>query len=409
MATRFESNTVYTAGLVQGVALVTFPAASTIFTSPSYYRLSSSQYGAMFLPQVVLAIASSLSGARLGRRFTIKRVYLAGLVATLASMVLLITSQFYTSQQSLAYGLLLAATGALGLGFGLTVPALNSLTAVFHPAAVDRSVLTLNALLGLGTALAPIFVAIFVGLGFWWGLPVMSSVFLVSLLFVSVRLPLRMSDAAAPPAESSVETGPGKRPPLPPRFWLFAAAAVLYGMCETMNGNWSETFMRSDLGATATEASLTLTTFWVMVTLGRLLFGSIQRIFPTRRTYHSLPFVLVGAFVLISLLPKGAVVGGFVAFALAGLGCSALLPLTISFGQEQLVGAAAMAAGGIIAFYQLGYGIAAFSAGPLQDAGASLSAIYGFSAVVALALGVLSFAVARRRHELTHLHPRPDW
>jgi MFS family permease len=407
MATRTESNTIYVAGLVQGVALVTFPAASTIFTSPSYYHLSSTQYGAMFLPQVVLAITASLLGAGLGRRFTVKRVYLAGLVANLVSMMLLFTSQFFTSRQSLAYGLLLAATAALGLGFGLTVPSLNRLTAFFHPAAVDRSVLTLNALLGLGTALAPVFVAMFVGLGFWWGLPVMSSVLLVCLLLVSMRLPLRMDDSSASAALSPEGAGGGKRPPVPARFWLFAAVAVLYGLCETMNGNWSETLMRSDLGATATEASLTLTTFWVMVTLGRLLFGSIQRAFPTRRTYHALPFVLAGAFVLISLLPKGAVAGGFIAFAVAGLGCSALLPLTISFGQEQLAGAAALATGGIIAFYQLGYGIAAFGAGPLQDAGISLSAIYGLSAIFALALGVLSFVVARRHHELTHLHPRP--
>ena len=35
--------------------------------------------------------------------------------------------------------------------------------------------LVLNALLGLGTALAPVFVAIFVGLGFWWGLPVLAA------------------------------------------------------------------------------------------------------------------------------------------------------------------------------------------------------------------------------------------
>jgi hypothetical protein len=57
----------------------------------------------------------------------------------------------------------------------LTVPALNTLTAAFHPARVESSVLVLNALLGLGTALAPVFVAIFVGLGFWWGLPVLSA------------------------------------------------------------------------------------------------------------------------------------------------------------------------------------------------------------------------------------------
>ena len=51
--------------------------------------------------------------------------------------------------------------------------------------------LVLNALLGLGTALAPLFVAIFVGLGFWWGLPVLSSVLLAALLLVSLRLPLQ--------------------------------------------------------------------------------------------------------------------------------------------------------------------------------------------------------------------------
>jgi hypothetical protein len=37
-----------------------------------------------------------------------------------------------------------------------------------------------------------------------------------------------------------------------------------------------------------------------------------------------------------------------VAFGLAGLGCSALLPLTISFGREQPVAIAAAMAGAIV-------------------------------------------------------------
>jgi hypothetical protein len=37
------------------------------------------------------------------------------------------------------------------------VPSINTFTAAFHPGAVDRSVLVLNSLLGLGTALAPVF------------------------------------------------------------------------------------------------------------------------------------------------------------------------------------------------------------------------------------------------------------
>jgi hypothetical protein len=81
-------------------------------------------------------------------------VYLGGLLADLAAMVRLIASWPVVHQQALAYGLLLAATGCLGAGFGLTVPSLNTLTAALHPNAVDKSVLVLNALLDPGTALA---------------------------------------------------------------------------------------------------------------------------------------------------------------------------------------------------------------------------------------------------------------
>src|SRR5690349_5583686 len=149
MATRSESTTVYLAGLVQGIVLVTFPAASTIFTDPDEYALSSTGYSVLFLPQVVLAVVTALLGGTLTARFTTKRVYLVGLGASLASMLLLLASSLLTDDTSVAYGMLLLATAFLGTGFGLTVPALNSLTAAFHPDRVDNAVLTLNALLGL--------------------------------------------------------------------------------------------------------------------------------------------------------------------------------------------------------------------------------------------------------------------
>ena len=96
----------------------------------------------------------------LGSRFGTKRVYLAGLAAGVLAMVLLIVSSFLTSDKAVAYGLLLAAMASLGAGFGLAVPALNTFAAAFHPTAVDRSILVLNALLGLGTVLAPVCVAL---------------------------------------------------------------------------------------------------------------------------------------------------------------------------------------------------------------------------------------------------------
>jgi len=388
MATKAETNAVYAAGLIQGIALVTFPAASTIFTSPSEYGLSNTQYGSMFLPQVITAVTSSLLGGKLAQRFGTKRVFLTGLLADLASMALLIISQFFTSNQPVAYSLLLVATACLGLGFGLTVPAINALTAAFHPDNVDGSVLTLNALLGLGTALAPVFVAIFVGLGFWWGLPVMSSALLLILLAVSARLPLH--------AGAREQATTGRSAGIPRLFWVFAAFAVLYGFCETMNGNWSQLDMTKDLHATATQASFALTAFWGMVTVGRILFALIERWFPPQLTYRVLPFLLAVMFVIIAVLPSGAPWAGIVSFALAGLGCSALLPLTISFASKQLLTMGASVAGAVIAFYQMGYGIAAFGTGPLVDSGVSLHVLFGFAAIAAVIMGGLSFTLARK-------------
>jgi MFS family permease len=391
MAQRREIGDIYAAGMIQGVALVTFPATSSIFTSPSYYGLSSTAYGSMFLPQAVTAIAGSLLSGGLTRRTGIKRTYIVGLCADLVAMLMLVLSRFVMTNTALAYGMLLVATASLGLGFGLTVPSLNTYAAAFFPQTIDRAVLMLNALLGLGTALAPVFVAAFVGLGVWWGLPLLVAVLLMALLASSLPLPLQ--------AEATQQaTGPGQRKPaMPSRFWIFAGFALLYGICETMNGNWETLYMTKTLAATATVASLGLTAFWGMVTVGRVLFASIEHQFPPRRTYRILPLVVAAAFIVTAVLPAGSASLGILTFALAGLGCSALLPLTISFGQEELTAIAATVTGFLIAFYQLGYGLAAFGVGPLEArVGISMRAIFGATALIALAMEALAVVLMRQ-------------
>jgi predicted MFS family arabinose efflux permease len=62
-------------------------------------------------------------------------------------------------------------------------------------------------------------------------------------------------------------------------------------------------------------------------------------------------------------------------------------------------------AGGVIACYQLGFGIAAFGIGPLLDHGVGLPTIYALAAVVALVMAATSFGVARRRPSPASLHP----
>jgi fucose permease len=277
----------------------------------------------------------------------------------------------------------------------MAVPALNTVAAGFYPERADRMVLYLNALLGLGTALAPLLVAIFVGLGSWSVLPLLVAIALAALIVVARGLRL------ATPADAAADAGhAAEAPAIPAQLWVFAAFAVCYGIVETMNGNWATVYLSADVGAPATVASLALTAFWGMVTVGRILFAAIERRVPERTTYRVLPFVAAVALGLIALLPDGSGPAGVAAFGLAGLACSALLPLTITFAQQALPAIAASVAGLVIAFYQAGYGIAAFGVGPLQEiAGIGLATLYGIAAVIAIGMGLLGFAVVPR-------HPR---
>ena len=63
--THTEIGVVYVAAVVQGLALVMFPAAGAIFTSAQGFGFDSTRYGAMFLPQVVFAVLASGLAPRL--------------------------------------------------------------------------------------------------------------------------------------------------------------------------------------------------------------------------------------------------------------------------------------------------------------------------------------------------------
>ena len=375
----------YLSGVVQGLALVTFPAASAIFTSPSGFGLSGTQYGAMFAPQVALAILASALGPNLAARIGLRGVLLLGLASDALSMTLLSSSALLTGSGA-AFPLLCVATGALGLGFGATVMALNTAVEALSPGDEDGAVLVLNALLGVGTALAPLFVALFTALHVWWALPLLAAMLTIFLIVAF--------------ATSRPELGSAKRPSgtvaaLPRRFWLYAGAALLYGIVETLCGNWGGVYLSAQRHVSARDASFALTAFWLAVTLGRVLFAFAGKVIPPRRLYVILPAALAGVFLLV-VRADGAMTG-VAAFAAAGLACSALLPLSISFGGAEFASRSATISGELIAIYQVGYGVAAFGVGPLREfGGLDYATAFSIGAVCALALCAVAFLIVRR-------------
>jgi MFS family permease len=388
-ASRLEVGVVYFAGMVQGLALVTFPAASSIFTGSDGFGFDSTRYGAMFLPQVVMAILASGLAPRLAGRWGLRRVLLLGLAGDIVSMVLLALSRLLVGAPDDAFIVLLVATGALGMGFGATVMALNTYAETFFPGRADGAVLALNALLGLGTALAPLLVAVVAGMGVWWLLPVVVACVLVLILAVAQAQPLRSDAAMARGSRGAIGAEP-----LPRRFWLYASAVFLYGILETLNGNWATLYLSGERGVSPREASMALAAFWAMVTVGRVLVAAMSVRVSARTIYVALPLLLLVTFQLASRV-QGEL-GGILAFGMAGLACSAFLPLSISFGGKEFPRLSATMAGGMIAFYQLGYGVAAFGIGPLQGLmRLPLSTIFAVGGLFAVPLLVVATQIVR--------------
>ena len=398
-----EIGIIYCAAVVQGLALVMFPAASSIFTSAQGFGFDSTRYGTIFLPQVVLAVLASALAPKLAQQWSLRWILLLGLVANTVAMSLLAASALLLTAPGAAFGVLLIATGALGLGFGATVMALNTYAESFFPDSADQAVLVLNALLGLGTALAPVLVALVVFIGAWWLLPLTVACILALILAVAMPQPLRTVGPGGATASPSAEWRH-----LPHRFWFYATAVFLYGIAETLNGNWAILYLSSERAVSAQGASFALTAFWTMVTLGRLIVALISRAVPPRWLYLGLAILLIGAFALAARVDGET--GGILAFALAGLACSAFLPLSISFGGTEFPQLSAVMAGELIAFYQIGYGVAAFGTGPLRDlTGLPFSTIFSGGSLVAVLLATTAFFVIRRSPaEQTRLSSGPS-
>ncbi len=391
-ATRTEVTLIYTTGLFQGLALVTFPAASSIFTSPDGYGLSHTRYGAMFLPQVFLAILASSVAPKFASRSSLKTVLLLGVFADLLSMSLLASSNLLRTSPHIAFGILLLSTAALGFGFGSTLMALNTYAERFFPEQSDRAVLLLNALLGTGTALAPLFVAVLLVLGAWWALPISVASALALILVCLSRQPLNINLSGNVGDGTPASLSLGR---LPSRFWLYASIVFLYGIVETLNGNWAALYLTTQRGESAQSGTLALMSFWAMVTIGRVLFAALSAIVPVRFIYGSLPVLLVVAFQVVSRATNP--VDAVLAFGLTGLACSAFFPLSMSFGGDEFPKRAAVMSGGLIAFYQVGYAVAAFGIGSLLELkGLLLSMVYSWGSVVALTMGIFVWFLFRK-------------
>ncbi|MGH9535966.1 MAG: MFS transporter, partial [Terriglobales bacterium] len=191
MADRIEIGAVYLGGLAQGLALVAVPAAAAALTSAAGYGLSAAQYGMLFAPLAAAAVVASAAAGEVAGRAGMKPIFLLGLGLDLVAMALLAASRGFEHQPA-AYPLLLAAMAALGGGFGAVLTAVNAYVPAFFPQRQEAALTALHTLLGAGTALAPVFVAL-LGPRRWTLLPLAVAVLLGALWTAAATRPLALA------------------------------------------------------------------------------------------------------------------------------------------------------------------------------------------------------------------------
>ena len=377
---------VLVAAVLQGLALVVVPTISTVLTDPKGLDLSAASYGTLFVPQSILAVISSFGGAVSTRRFGARLTLLTGFGADAVAMALVAASALLGSNHEAAYVILLGATSCLGIGFALVAPTLNVLAGALESDAPDRAILVVNALLGGSAAAAPVLLIVFVKFGLWWGLPFACAVGMLALIAGGARVSYASVGIVTKQTSSR----------LPARVLLFAAFSFVYGLCEQLNASWAPIYMTQHLGASLAYGSVALALFWAVATGFRIVFALFGRTVAPQIVFCTLPFVLGGAFGMLALLPSDkAPIFGIIAFALAGLGISALLPLVLSFCEKSVPDVATSATGVVFAVYLVGYGIAAFGVGPLQHQGISLPEMDGAAVGLACIVAALAFAIVK--------------
>lgn len=374
---------VYAAALLQGMTLVSFPAVSAVLKQD--LALTDADHGAIFLPQVAFAIAGAIAGGALTRTIGLKALLALALAANAASQALLAGSAATSTGGGVA--LLFIGTASLGLGFGLIGGPINAYPPLLFPHRSQTAIVAAHTLVGLGLAVGPLIAGPFVNAGAWYGFPVSLACACVIAALAAVLIPLPQAE----PATGAEATAP--RPLTSPIFWLFAAIAVIYAFAEGTFSSWAVIFLRDGRGLPAMTASYALSAFWGALVVGRLLVSVLVVRLPARTVWIVLPVLMIAAFWFVSYADNA--VTGIAAFALAGLACSAFLPLTISLAVERFPHSVAWVSSMLIAALMTGVGVGSYLVGLLQTM-VSLDVLYRLSSLYPALVLVLVWVVLSR-------------
>ncbi len=351
---KFKIIIIFLLAFLTGVNFVVFPALSSVFTDQSFFGLSSSQFGNLFIPQVVCITVSCLITPFLVNKLGPKKVLSAGIFLMVLSTGALWTLQFFLDDKHFLFYILLILVAMTGLGFGFSITTLNPLAASLFDGNKTSAILVLQFLVGLGTSTSPLLMGLITNTKDWILIPggIFIAVFigLIALLFVK----LKNSAAFQLPKQFKV----------PAKLWLFFIAIILYGFLEGALGGFGSVILR-DLGLDSSNASIGLSLFWGGIAINRLLFGIFSKKFNLSIIFLISP-LLVG--VLLWILISSSLPSIVLSLMLMiGFFMGSLFPGSIGWATIEFPQFAVLVSGLMMAADQIGTGIITNTLGIFQN------------------------------------------
>ncbi|HME31997.1 MAG TPA: MFS transporter [Terriglobales bacterium] len=315
------------------IGIVTVLLGPMLPTLSARWSLNYSQAGVLFTVQYLAAtVAVALSGwliARRGYRFPMK----AGLLLVTAGIALLLTG-------SKALGMVCIA--AYGIGLGLAVPAANLLVAEVNPRQRSAALNTLNFCWSAGSVACPFLVA---AAAKSLRIPVL--LYLVAGFSFLVAVGIAAMPASIVEPAASLDGGK-KSPRIDWRNRALPVLGILFFVyvgTENGFGLWVASYAKSLGTLTLTMALMTPSFFYASLMLGRWLAPLFLRMMDDVRLVQA--GLLVACAGMVGLVLSHNLPGVVASASLAGLGLSAVYPITISLMSREF-GMAASRVGSVM-------------------------------------------------------------
>ena len=376
---------VYLLTLILGSCFTMIPSSAGFLLSTQGMGLSKLDYGNIFILLISGALFTAYFGGIIAKNTGIKNLLIFGLCISCISMGLFSLESLFLHEVGLSYPVLILVLFFLGVGYGSIMTSLST----YFLAIKEGSLQNLFKVFAMGACISPLLFMISQSLGLWWVAPLLLAIsFALLAPFVFFLFP--KTDKNAPIAAFSLKCLTQKKGLL-----LFASITVIYGVCETLFSTWGVVFLRQDKGVCDSFANYCLFLFWFFITLGR--FIAVNSKTPNHKTiFTALSLILAVGFITMALSSSTASI--LIAFSLAGLGCSTLLPLLYKSCQKLFIGQEIAISGMLGGMYIIGYGLAAAGVASVEKRGeVSFTSLFIGGGILILTTCVCGLSLYRKR------------